>query len=117
MMPHVNVPEILGLLFVILGAAKLCGAAAQAIGQPAVLGELIAGVLIGKSALGLVDPANEVLHVLGELGVIILLFSIGLETELIKLIRAGGASTAVATVGVALPTSARLDTAFAGCWG
>ena len=102
-MPHVNVPEFLGLLFVILGAAKLCGAAAQAIGQPAVLGELVAGVIIGKSALGIVDPANEVLHVLGELGVIILLFSIGLETDLIRLIRAGAASTAVAMVGVALP--------------
>lgn len=102
-MDHLDVPQFLGLLVVILGTAKLFGAAAQWIGQPAVLGELLAGVVLGMSVAGLVDPRNEVLHLLAELGVVILLFEIGLETDLQKLLQVGGASAAVAFVGVALP--------------
>src|SRR5947209_7746937 len=99
-MEHLDVPRFLGLLCVILGAAKLAGHLAQAVGQPAVLGELLAGVVLGKSVLGLVDPSAEVLHLLGELGVVILLFSIGLETDLATLLRVGGTSLAVAVSGV-----------------
>ncbi len=102
-MDHLDVPQFLGLLVVILGTAKLFGAAAQWIGQPAVLGELLAGVVLGMSVTGKVDPQNEVLHLLAELGVVILLFEIGLETDLQKLLQVGGASAAVAFVGVALP--------------
>lgn len=102
-MEHLDVPRFLGLLFVMLGAAKLCGALARKFGQPAVLGELLAGVLVGQSVLGLIDPSQEVLNLLGELGVVILLFSIGLETDLKQLIKAGPAATAVAIVGVLLP--------------
>ncbi len=102
-MPHLTPPQFLGLLAVILAIAKLCGAAAQWIGQPAVLGELLAGVLLGMSVAGLVDPHNEVLHLLAELGVVILLFEIGLETDLKKLLKVGAASAAVAFVGVVLP--------------
>ncbi|MBX6315652.1 MAG: cation:proton antiporter [Isosphaeraceae bacterium] len=86
-----------------LGAAKLLGALAQKLGQPAVLGELVAGVIVGGSVLGLVDPEVEVIHLLSELGVLILLFAIGLEIDLRALLRVGGASVAVAIVGVALP--------------
>jgi Kef-type K+ transport system membrane component KefB len=100
---HVDLPHFLGLLVAILGAAKLFGALAQWIGQPAVLGELCAGVILGGSVLGIVDPKTEVLHLLSELGVIILLFAIGLETDLKKLLKVGGASSAVAIVGVVLP--------------
>ena len=107
-----DVPQFLGLLVVMLGAAKLLGALAQWIGQPAVLGELLAGVLLGMSVGGLVDPKNEVLHVLAELGVVILLFEIGLETDLRKLMQVGGASAAVAIVGVALPFAL----GYAVCW-
>jgi Kef-type K+ transport system membrane component KefB len=102
-MDHLDVPQFLGLLVVMLGAAKLFGALAQWIGQPAVLGELVAGVVLGMSVMGLVNPKNEVLHLLAELGVVILLFEIGLETDLRKLLQVGGAATAVAIVGVALP--------------
>src|SRR5258708_3199046 len=102
-MNHLDVPQFLGLLVVILGTAKLFGALAQRIGQPAVLGELLAGVVLGMSVGGMVDPQNEVLHLLAELGVVILLFEIGLETDLQKLLQVGGASAAVAFVGVALP--------------
>jgi len=86
-----------------LGVAKLLGIGAQRIGQPAVLGELLAGVLLGTSVVGLVDPHNSVVHLLSEMGVAILLFEIGLETDLKQLLHVGGAATAVAIVGVALP--------------
>jgi Kef-type K+ transport system membrane component KefB len=102
-MDHLDVPHFLGLLVVILGTAKLFGAAAKWIGQPSVLGELMAGVVLGMSVAGIVDPKTEVLHLLAELGVIILLFEIGLETDLQKLLQVGGASAIVAFVGVALP--------------
>jgi Kef-type K+ transport system membrane component KefB len=95
--------DFLKILVVILGTAKLFGLLAQRIGQPAILGELVGGALLGKSALGLVDPSIEVLHLLSELGIIILLFSIGLETNLASLLKVGRASLAVATVGVVLP--------------
>src|SRR5947209_677715 len=101
-MGHLDVPRFLGLLAFILAAAKLLGFVAQRIGQPAVLGELMAGVILGTSVLGLVDPGDEAVHLLAEIGVVILLFEIGLETELCKLVAVGGASAAVAVVGVVL---------------
>jgi Kef-type K+ transport system membrane component KefB len=102
-MQHLDLPTFLGILCVMLGAAKLFGHLARLVGQPSVLGELLAGVVVGKSVLGLVDPSGEVLHLFGHLGVVILLFSIGLETDLKQLLRAGPAATAVATAGVVLP--------------
>ena len=102
-MDHFDLPQFLALLLAILGAAKLFGALAQWIGQPAVLGELCAGVILGSSVLGIVAPSEDVLHLLAELGVIILLFAIGLETDLSKLVKVGGASSAVAMAGVILP--------------
>lgn len=102
-MEHMSIAQFLGLLVVMLAAARLCGALAKAVGQPTVLGELVAGVLLGASVLGLVDPKVEVVHLLAELGVILLLFAIGLETDLRKLLEVGGASAAVAAVGVVLP--------------
>jgi Kef-type K+ transport system membrane component KefB len=95
--------DFLIVLFVILVAAKLLGELAERTGQPAVLGELIAGVLLGVSLLGLVDPSDEVLHLLAELGVILLLFQIGLETRLEKLAAVGSISIVVAVTGVVLP--------------
>ena len=103
------VAQFLGVLAVILVAARLLGGAARAIGQPAVLGELLAGVILGASVLGLIRPDDQtlqgtlVLHFLAEIGVVILLFEIGLETDLMQLLRAGPAATVVAVVGVALP--------------
>ena len=78
---------LLGLVLVWL-AAKVAGEAMERIGQTAVLGELLAGVLIGPGVLGLVHE-SEVLHALAELGVLILLFEVGLESDLGDLLRAG----------------------------
>lgn len=111
-MDHVDVPQTLGLLVVMLGTAKLFGGLAKWIGQPAVVGELIAGVVLGLSVAGLVDPGNGILHLLAEIGVVILLFEIGLETDLRKLLKVGGESAAVAVVGVALPFAL----GYAVCW-
>jgi Kef-type K+ transport system membrane component KefB len=98
-----SITEFLLVVSAILIGAKLMGELAERLGQPAVLGELIAGVLLGASVFSVVDPGNEVVHLFAELGVIILLFEIGLETDLKKLMATGGAAAAVAVVGVALP--------------
>lgn len=98
-----DVGAVLLALVAILLATKLLGELAQRIGQPAVLGELIAGVLLGGSLLGVVDPTDPVIHTMSELGVIILLFAIGLETDLRSLLRVGPAAATVAVAGVALP--------------
>ena len=102
-MEHISVPTLLGILAVILASAKLGGFVAEKIGQPAVLGEMVAGVILGTSVVGLVNPGNEILHFLAELGVVVLLFEIGLETDLQKLLRVGGAASVVAAAGVILP--------------
>ena len=78
-----------------LVAAKLLGELAERFGQPAVLGELLAGVLLGGSVLGVVPTDGtgaEIIHVLAELGVVLLLFEIGLETDLSEMFRVGTAS-------------------------
>ena len=99
----VSVANFLLALIAIFVAAKLFGEIAERIGQPAVLGELIGGVIVGVSGLHLVDPHDPTIHLLSQLGVILLLFLIGLETDLDKLMSVGGSATTVALVGVALP--------------
>jgi Kef-type K+ transport system membrane component KefB len=105
-MDDLPIATLLLMLAAILLAAKLLGDLAERIGQPAVLGELVAGVLLGPSLLGILPatgPLAEVLHVVAELGVILLLFEIGLETDLREMFRVGPAALAVAAVGVAVP--------------
>jgi Kef-type K+ transport system membrane component KefB len=58
----------------------LLGLIAQRLGQPSVVGELLAGILLGGSHFGILDPSDRVIHSLAQLGVIILLFEIGLHT-------------------------------------
>jgi Kef-type K+ transport system membrane component KefB len=94
---------VLGVLAAVLIATKTLGALAHRFGQPAVLGELIAGILLGKSALGILDPTDPLIGLLAEIGVVILLFAIGLETDLRKLMRVGGSAFAVGVTGVILP--------------
>lgn len=98
-----DVSAVLLALIAIFVATKALGEGARRLGQPSVLGELIAGVLLGGSVLGIVNPADPVIATMAELGVIILLFAIGLETELASLLRVGSAATAVALAGVVVP--------------
>lgn len=98
-----HIAEFLLALIAIFVAAKLFGEIAERLGQPAVLGEILGGIIVGISGLKLVDPHDTTIHLLAELGAILLLFLIGLETDLRKLVAVGGPATAVALVGVALP--------------
>lgn len=95
--------DLLATLVAIILATKLLGALAQRLGQPSVLGELMAGVVLGGSVLGVIDPQGPVIFALAELGVLILLFEIGLHTELASLVRVGAAAASVGLVGVILP--------------
>ena len=112
---------ILLQIFIIFVAAHAAGELFRRLRQPVVIGELLAGVLLGPFALGWIgvpnqtlvdafhDPeaAREALHLvldsIGELGVIVLLFTVGLETRLHDLIRVGRRASAVAVLGVILP--------------
>jgi Kef-type K+ transport system membrane component KefB len=96
-------PHLLSVLVAIIVATKLLGEAAQRIGQPAVLGELLAGVILGVSALGILDPHDPVIAAFSEIGVIVLLFEIGLHTDLDSLLEVGSSALAVGLVGVAVP--------------
>jgi Kef-type K+ transport system membrane component KefB len=89
-------------LFLMLGAAKLSAELFERLRQPAVAGEILAGVLIGPSVMGLVSP-TEVTRVLAEIGVIFLLFNVGLETKPAAILRVGKRAMIVAVLGVAAP--------------
>jgi Kef-type K+ transport system membrane component KefB len=109
-------------LFVVFLAAKIAAEVFERIHQPAVIGELLAGVLIGPYALGLIgtpdaaliaafhgdaeaaqETVNVVYHLVAELGVVVLLFFVGLETRLADILQVGGRAGAVAVLGVILP--------------
>jgi len=89
-------------LSILLFSAKLFGSIFKKLGIPPVLGEVFAGVVLGQSLLGLI-PLTEAIKVLAELGVILLLFEVGLEADIHMLVRVGLWSTLVAIVGAALP--------------
>ena len=95
--------SLLLALAAIITAAKLLGELARRLGQPSVLGEILAGVLLGGSALGLLDPREPAMHALGELGLFVLIFQIGVHTDVRSLRRVGAAAMSVAVAGVALP--------------
>ncbi len=99
---------VLVALISLLIAAKLGGSLAEWLGQPAVLGELLAGVAVGAlPLLGIHTVAfaahDPVVSALAELGVILLLFEVGLSTRLADLMKVGGSAFLVATIGVVVP--------------
>ncbi len=98
---------VLDLLIILVGA-KLMGALAQLAKQPAVLGELLFGVLLGN--LGLLgfhrfEPiaTNDVVDAFGRVGLLLLLFEVGLESTVGQMLKVGARSLAVALVGVVVP--------------
>lgn len=94
--------DILLQLFIVYAAALVCGELAQRLKMPGVVGEIIAGALVGPSALAWVKP-DEPLQLLSEIGVVLLLFAVGLETRLGELKRVGVAALGVGVLGVAIP--------------
>lgn len=97
-----GVAEVLTALFVVLLAAKIGDEIAKRLGQPGLVGEILAGVVVGPSALGIVEP-GEVLEVFAELGVVFLLFWVGLETRLSEMREVGRTAGLVGLLGVVLP--------------
>lgn len=94
--------RILLALFVILVAAKLMAEIFERLRLPAVVGEILAGVIAGPSLLNLIQP-SLVTESLAEIGVIFLLFTVGLETRPSDIFKVGGTATMVAVLGVIVP--------------
>ncbi len=86
----------------ILIAARIMGEVAARLGIPSVIGEIVAGVILGPSMIGLIE-AEGLIWVLAEIGIILLLFQIGLETDLSKLVKSGAKSVIVAVTGFIVP--------------
>ena len=106
-------PKVGWTLFVVavlLTSAKLGGLVAERLQQPAVLGELLVGIGLGNALPGLLGAGgtglvriDPTLHLLAEVGVLILLFDVGLESDLRALVRVGPSALLVALLGVAAP--------------
>jgi Kef-type K+ transport system membrane component KefB len=107
--PEVNpVAPVLLTLVVLLLAAKLGGDLFERLGQPAVLGELLCGVVLGNLDLFGYDQllylkGDAPLKLFAELGVILLLFEVGLESSVGEMLSVGFSATLVATLGVIMP--------------
>lgn len=102
-MHEINVAGFLLNLLVILLSAKIFGEVAERLGQPAVLGELLGGVVLGFGLFRFFQPNDPALALMAELGVILLLFETGINSDLTQLLKVGPVSLAVACVGVAVP--------------
>lgn len=103
-----SISEFLLILVVILIFAKGLGELCQIIGQPAVIGELLAGIIIGPSVLAIIQDVsifehNSIFYLLAEIGVLLLLFEVGLETELSELLKVGEKSIIIGFFGILLP--------------
>jgi Kef-type K+ transport system membrane component KefB len=89
-------------LAIILIAARLLSETVARFGIPSVIGELLAGLLIGPSILGWVSP-DTTMKLLAEIGIILLLFEVGMDTDLSRLARSGSKPIIVALLGFVLP--------------
>ena len=94
--------EVFKDLAIILTAAKLMGLLARKCKVPQVVGEILAGLLIGPSLLGFVEH-TDFLSYMAEIGVVLIMFSAGLETNLRDMIKTGPFACAVAVCGVFIP--------------
>ena len=102
-----NTTKILFDLLLMFAAAKVLGELFERVKQPAVIGEILAGIVLGPYIFGLINPLHaetfQVYEVFAEVGVIILLFSIGLHIKVDDILKVGKTSSVVAILGVILP--------------
>src|SRR5215218_2573641 len=103
---HETLNMLLPLAGILLGA-KAAAQLSHRFGLPAVFGELLLGLVLGPSLLGLLSP-NETFQLLADIGVILLMFMAGLETDMVAMKEAGKASALTALGGVVLPLVAGL---------
>ena len=89
-------------LAIIIVAAKICGIIAKKLKAPQVVGQIAAGLLIGPSVLGIVQQ-SDFIAIMAEIGVVLLMFSAGLETNLKELVKTGPVALTIATAGVIVP--------------
>lgn len=101
-------------MLIVFGAAKLFAEVFEKVGQPGLVGEILAGVIIGPSVLNWIQPSSF-LTALGDLGAMFLLFRVGLEVKASELLKVGGTATLVATLGVIVPQI--LGWAIMTAWG
>jgi Kef-type K+ transport system membrane component KefB len=87
----------------VLAGTKALGKLFVRFGLPAVVGEILAGVVLGGSMLGILDTRDPIIHALAQAGAMVLLFEAGLHTEPSALWRGGRSASAVAVVGVVVP--------------
>jgi Kef-type K+ transport system membrane component KefB len=87
---------------IILIVARIFAEIAMSFGAPSVIGELFAGIALGPSLAGIIEP-NDVIHLLAMIGVILLLFEVGLETDVERLAKSGRQSTIAAIGGFVTP--------------
>ncbi len=97
-----HAPDIALSMLIIFGSAKLLAEVFEWLSLPAIVGEIVAGTLIGPSVLNWIQP-NSVVTALSELGVMFLLFRVGLEVKSSELMRVGATASIVATLGVLAP--------------
>jgi Kef-type K+ transport system membrane component KefB len=97
-----HLTQILLQLFAILLAAKIGNEIFRRLGQPTVVGEILGGVIAGPAVLGVYE-VNAETELFAEIGVVLLLFQVGLETRLHDLLRVGPTALAVGILGVILP--------------
>lgn len=94
--------ELLLQLLLVFGTAKILAELFERIGQPGLVGEILAGVVLGPGLLQWIHP-NSVLDALSQIGVVFLLFRVGLEVRASELFKVGRIALLVAFAGVALP--------------
>jgi len=94
--------DIFLILLIILFSARVFGEIFRKLSFPPVLGELLAGLILGPPTFGIIE-INEVIKLLAEIGIILLLFEVGLETDLKRLLHSGWMSAFVAIAGFVFP--------------
>ncbi|MDP9467520.1 MAG: cation:proton antiporter [Chloroflexota bacterium] len=114
-----HLAQVLFQLFVLLLATKLGDELFKRLGQPALVGEILGGVVVGPAVLGWYQITPET-SLFAEIGAVLLLFQVGIHTRIGEVARVGGTALAVAILGVALPfaggylVGGLLDLSFAG---
>ncbi|MGI6554543.1 MAG: cation:proton antiporter [Bacillota bacterium] len=103
--------EFILTVIIVLVAVKLAGDLSVRLGQPSVFGKLLVGLIVGPSLLGIVHE-TEMIKELSELGVLLLMFIAGVETDLQEFLKSAKSAALAAVLGVIAPPGSRI---FPGC--